>query len=204
MSERTKAMSEPGDKKSRIVQAAMEVFSEKPYHQVTMEEISGRAGVGKGTIYEYFRSKDSLFADVADLGFNMYLAELAGSIKPHESATAQLKALFTTHLRFVERHVHAARLLSKENRPTQSGMKQLVENYRKKIMDLLSEIIRLGVDRGEFRPADIVLISGILMGALTSLWISALFNTSAFSDMEATVEELVNFFLHGLAKRPAN
>lgn len=195
-----RAMNEPGDKKKRIVLAAMEIFSEKPYHRVTMEEISGRAGVGKGTIYEYFRSKDSLFADVADFGFNMYLSELSSSIKPYKTATEQLRALFSAHLRFVERHVHAARLLSKESRATHPGMKQAVESYRKKLVDLLSEIIRLGVDLREFRPADVDLMAQILVGTLTSLWIHALLiDEPDFHNTEATVEELVHFFLKGLS-----
>ena len=41
-------------KRELILEAAINVFSTKGYHNTRMEEIASQAGVGKGTIYEYF------------------------------------------------------------------------------------------------------------------------------------------------------
>ena len=45
---------------SRIYDSAEKLFSEKDFHDVKMEEIAKNAGVGKGTIYTYFKSKEDL------------------------------------------------------------------------------------------------------------------------------------------------
>ena len=48
------------DKKRSIVLGAMRAFVSKGYHATKMEDIALEAGIGKGTIYEYFRKKEDL------------------------------------------------------------------------------------------------------------------------------------------------
>ena len=49
-----------GEKRPLILQAATEVFAEQGFASVTVAEIADHAGIGKGTVYEYFSSKDEL------------------------------------------------------------------------------------------------------------------------------------------------
>lgn len=58
--------------KARIVQAAIECFSEFGFSGTRMEEIAKRVGLGKGTIYLYFESKEDLFGAICEF----YLDEL--------------------------------------------------------------------------------------------------------------------------------
>ncbi len=48
-----------GDKRPRLVRAATAVFAEKGYAATRVSDIAERAGIGKGTVYEYFTSKKS-------------------------------------------------------------------------------------------------------------------------------------------------
>jgi AcrR family transcriptional regulator len=52
------------DAKRKIIQEALAEFKEKGYFQSTMDGIAKRLGVSHGTIYQYFRSKEDLFAAV--------------------------------------------------------------------------------------------------------------------------------------------
>jgi len=49
-------------KRRDIARAAMEVFAERGFDATSMSLVAGSAGVGKGTIYEYFDSKDEMIA----------------------------------------------------------------------------------------------------------------------------------------------
>ena len=49
-----------GEKRPLILRAATEVFAEEGFNSVTVAAIADRAGIGKGTVYEYFSSKDEL------------------------------------------------------------------------------------------------------------------------------------------------
>jgi len=48
-------------KKERIIAAALTAFAQKGYAGTRIIEVAQAAGIGKGTIYEYFRSKEALF-----------------------------------------------------------------------------------------------------------------------------------------------
>ncbi|MFN8640396.1 MAG: TetR/AcrR family transcriptional regulator [Candidatus Binatia bacterium] len=53
--------------RAAILRCAAEVFSQRPYHEVLTDEISGRLKMGKGTLYRYFASKEELyFATLVD------------------------------------------------------------------------------------------------------------------------------------------
>jgi AcrR family transcriptional regulator len=52
--------------KSRIVDAAQRVFSEKGYHETTMEDVGKTLGVSKGALYLYFRGKEELFKAIIE------------------------------------------------------------------------------------------------------------------------------------------
>jgi len=54
-----------GDVRERIVEAAMRVFAEKGFFNATIDQVARVAGVSKGLVFWYFRSKDELIKEVA-------------------------------------------------------------------------------------------------------------------------------------------
>ncbi|MCE5262406.1 MAG: TetR/AcrR family transcriptional regulator [Deltaproteobacteria bacterium] len=52
------------DKRSDIMQAALELIAEQGFHGAPMAEIAERAGVAAGTIYRYFENKDVLITEL--------------------------------------------------------------------------------------------------------------------------------------------
>ena len=52
------------NKRQRIINGAIAVFSRKGFYKATIEEIAEQADVGKGTVYEYFSSKKELFQEM--------------------------------------------------------------------------------------------------------------------------------------------
>lgn len=49
------------EKRLKIIKAAMKLFSKNGYYNTNIQQIADEAGIGKGTVYEYFKSKDALF-----------------------------------------------------------------------------------------------------------------------------------------------
>jgi AcrR family transcriptional regulator len=74
--------------RSAILRCAAEVFSERPYHEVLTEQLSARLGIGKGTLYRYFTSKEDLyFASIVRglEGMHDAVAEVIGADQPLET-----------------------------------------------------------------------------------------------------------------------
>jgi AcrR family transcriptional regulator len=51
-------------RRTEILQAALELFSQKGYHNVSMQEIAARAEFAVGTIYKFFKNKEELYREV--------------------------------------------------------------------------------------------------------------------------------------------
>ncbi|MEW6363814.1 MAG: TetR/AcrR family transcriptional regulator [Acidobacteriota bacterium] len=56
----------PEDKRNRVLETAIREFSEKGYERASINEIVARLGIAKGSIYQYFNNKRSLFLHTFD------------------------------------------------------------------------------------------------------------------------------------------
>ena len=48
-------------KRKRIIESAAKLFSQKSYHEVMMEDVAKLSSIAKGTVYNYFDSKEELY-----------------------------------------------------------------------------------------------------------------------------------------------
>lgn len=97
------------EKREVILHAAAELFAEKDFHLVLMDEVAARAQVGKGTLYRYFPTKEHLyFASIFD-GWDRLREELEEALQEKglrledalEKATRQMLSYFWQRRQFV-------------------------------------------------------------------------------------------------------
>ena len=83
-------------KRERILAAATAVFAERDFHRVQVSEVAERAGVGKGTVYLYFPSKDDLHQAALEgslLALSPYMAPEVATGETRIDGRADLYAL---------------------------------------------------------------------------------------------------------------
>jgi AcrR family transcriptional regulator len=155
------------DKRDAIMAAALSLFVERGFHGTAVPEIAERAGVGAGTIYRYFESKEALVnalyrAEKMRFAQNVIERVNAGGAA-REPARELFKRLWlhmaeyaVDHVQsfvFLELHHHAA-YLDEESRTLEQRMLQL-----------FSGVIVAAQTRGEIKAGDPRLLMGIVMGA---------------------------------------
>lgn len=59
-----------------ILKAASVLFDKNDYHQITMASIAGEAGVAKGTVFNYFPTKEELFLSLTGKYFTRFFEKL--------------------------------------------------------------------------------------------------------------------------------
>ncbi len=187
-----------GDKRKRIIAAAMEVFGRQPFHQVKIDQIAEKAAVGKGTIYEYFRSKDELFMAMVDAASRIYFAEMVSSVKSGQTVKESLNSIFHYHLRFIEKHTDIARILLAERKMANLEFKKIMLDRRRQLERFITELVQEGIRRGEFRPLDATIVAQVIMGTLSALWAYVLFQEHTIPETASVVEKIFDFYLHGL------
>jgi AcrR family transcriptional regulator len=190
-------------KRNQIVEAAARVFARKGYAGAVVADIAVEACIGKGTVYEYFSSKEDLFFAVFEWFQNqtgeattVKIAHLGGSAADRLGVLNQslmglwnqIKDVFVLTMEF-----WAASSSPNMQDRFKAAFKQLYDNYR----ELVSSLIQDGINSGDFR-ADIhpEAIAAALVGTWDALFLQAWFDDGF--DPAATAREFLDTVLRGL------
>ena len=100
--------------KERILDAALEVFSEKGFHSATVDEIAERAGVGKGTLYRHFSNKETLFNDLVRLRIEDLERDVLAVLDDRDDVLTMITKYLKTYFEFFDRNQGFYRLILQE------------------------------------------------------------------------------------------
>ena len=157
------------EKAIQIARAAEELFLARRYHEVTLDEVATRAGVGKGTIYRYFQDKEDLYLRTLLAGFDELVLSLEDMASEEENA-ADLLDLARHHVEFVDRRRPLFALLRSEELRKAKRERNLWPKFRKRkesILEVYASVIERGIDAGLYAPdTDPELTASFLMGML--------------------------------------
>lgn len=162
-------MGEKLDKRAMILTAAREVFFEKGYHGATSEEIAKRAGVGKGTLYQYFDSKLEIFLEMHRQAIIAYCDKLSELIKEESSFEENLRRIVHCHVGNLMELSHYIMQFITETPPmcvehNKGG--EVLEDVRQHIDSVLNKLVTNAKRRGEIYDIDEHLIMSYIMGIL--------------------------------------
>lgn len=115
----------------RILDAALEVFSEFGFHHATVDEIAERADVGKGTLYRYFANKETLFNELVRLRLEELERTAVAIWDERDDVLTMISKYLRIYFEFFDRNQHLYRVIVQE-RPDVSH--QVQDLYLKKIM----------------------------------------------------------------------
>ena len=149
-----------------IIKAAIRVFSKHGFDGAKMETIAKETGIGKGTIYEYFESKDQLFEEILKFSVMEYSSGLKKSIDKGETIEIKLLNCSRFNAEFLNNHmdiVHMAmqvKMLSKEIRVQHMAVQAVILRH-------YQEMVKVAKAKGEFRPdLDVELATYCIIGTL--------------------------------------
>lgn len=91
MGKKTRVSKAPEERKQEILKVAAELFIEKGYYEVSVEQIAEKIGIVKGTCYRYFSSKKELFFAALDVVGDKFVNEVVGTLE--ESSISVKKRL---------------------------------------------------------------------------------------------------------------
>ena len=194
-------------KKLEILQAAMKVFAQKGVANTKIADIATAANIGKGTIYEYFKNKDEIF----EQGYHHYMeimeTAIAKEIFKTTDPVEKLRTLFVSWVDILmdnSTHFHdfleimldfwaeAVRQKDKQ-RMKIIDLEKIYNDYRKLIISILEEGIRLG----KFKKVNTFYTASLMVGALDGIMLQWILNRSYFNMKEA-IECLMDELLHGI------
>lgn len=188
-------------KNELILEAAFEVFSNKGFHGARMEEIAEKAGVGKGTIYEYFKNKVHLFHEMLIMQIENYFGELEKGLDLQATAEEKMHNLIKRHVTFsqgLQSIVNKFMIESSSGMDADVDIKQrMMDTYNKKFQNIKS-IIATGVKNGEFREdLDIDTLTVFFFGGLTGIT-NTMLMLNLDLDPDEIAEKVMDFLTKGI------
>ncbi|MFJ6164621.1 TetR/AcrR family transcriptional regulator [Micromonospora orduensis] len=141
------------DTRQRLFVAAVELIAEQGFSATTVDDIAGRAGVAKGTVYYNFESKTVLFEELLRHGIGLLTAEFRAAVAGLPPRAA-LAALVRAELEYIRRYRAFAQLLLSEMWRTNREWQQTLRLLRSEAIEVIAETVRAGVDSGDL-PADL-------------------------------------------------
>ena len=192
----------PTDKRERLVQAASEIFALKGYAATRVADIAERAEVGKGTVYEYFSSKEELLFAVFESVNARIAVRLDSTLAEGGSARDQLLRLLAIGADVVHEQMDLQPVVL--DFWAASRGKDFEEHHRESVVasyvffrKMVADFIRNGQARGEFRvDVDVEAFATTVVATIDGLSVQHYFDRSV--DPKRTVDALGLLLLKSL------
>jgi AcrR family transcriptional regulator len=138
------------EKKKNIAKSTCTLFVKKGYVNITISEIAKVAGVGKGTIYQYFKSKEEIVFELMGCLQDDYDEKLDKKLKSDISAKQKVISLFDIYFSDddvvqIQRQIYKeylAVLISKKSIEMQEFDKKMMSKYNKILETIFHEAIK--------------------------------------------------------------
>ncbi|OIO03038.1 MAG: hypothetical protein AUJ49_05185 [Desulfovibrionaceae bacterium CG1_02_65_16] len=202
-------------KRGRVLDESLLEFAEHGYHQASVNRIVGRLGIAKGSLFQYFGSKEGLFRHL----FTLALNEIKAPLKAIRDADAsepfpeRLRRVFLAGAAFARSHPLIWRVYRRMTTQDDFPLREtLLVKVREEALTYFRELVEGGQARGEVRPdvqpaAAAFLIESVLDRALTaqdSPLLDAGFGLAADNEptRQRALAALAELLCRGLAASP--
>jgi AcrR family transcriptional regulator len=160
------ATSSRNDRRQRIVLAASQMFAERAYVEVQMDELARVAEVAKPTIYRYFSSKEDLFLEALDGTMSGLVAEVNRVADENAPAAMVLPQMIGAALKSFAQCTAAIRALDGSDAALGERGRAMLRRRGQQIREEFARVLQRGVAADEFRTVDPDLASRAILGAV--------------------------------------
>ena len=164
------------ERKSQIIAAAEDVFTQKGFDEARMDDIAEETGLSKGTLYLYFKSKDDIIIAILDRIFQREFKAFEQMDLSTISATEAINLFVDTVSKDIKIMLRLMPIayeflaLAFRNKTVQKALKVYVNRY----MDVLVPIIENGIASGEFKevdPKEVAIAMGAILEGTILIWV---------------------------------
>jgi TetR/AcrR family fatty acid metabolism transcriptional regulator len=199
------------EKQELIIRAAIKLFARKGFARTTISDIAREAGIAKGTVYDYFDTKDNIIQN----SFFFFIKELEFDFESillsPVPAIEKLRQVFSAFSRTmqIEANQQLLELMfdfwaeSVKSTETKTRMFKEMDVFYQAYRKLCRDLILDGIREGSFREdLDAETMAVIILGMNDGIMVQWLLDKSI--DFEKTMKEMVDMVLKGITSPAGN
>jgi len=190
--------------KYRIIAIASQVFSKFGFKKATMDDIAKASGMGKSSIYYYFKSKEEIFEAVVKRDADLLSIELEKKvINSNDNPKEKIRNYVLIRMKFLKEMVNFYEALKNDYLSNLAFTERVREKYDKEEQQIIQKILQEGIDEGIFNLTETrvssIAIATALKGLETALLIQ---NEISFDELEKHLDHMLQILFYGIVKQP--
>jgi AcrR family transcriptional regulator len=184
-------------REQEILDAATSLFAEHGYANTDTQLLADRLGVGKGTLYRYFASKQELFLAAVDRGMRRLCEHIDASMADLEDPVQRIKQVVRSYLDFFVRQPELVEFFIQERAQFRNRKKPAYFEYRETNRERFRAMYRSYIEAGQIREMPVDRILNVLGDLLYGTMITNYFSGRQAS-LETQAEDILDVVFHGI------
>lgn len=186
-------------KREAVLRTAAQLFNEKGFHAVSLDEVAERLNVTKPTLYYYVKNKDEILAECVRSGLELMQEAIARSDEAGGTAIDKLMVAMRKYAEIVTMDFGKCLIRVGED-PLPPESRREVRRLKAEIDREFRHLIELGIAEGSLRDVDPKLAAFTLAGALS--WIGRWYRADGELSPDQIAEQCIGVLMGGLALPP--
>lgn len=195
------------ERKNQILEAALAVFARLGFQQTRMDDIAEQAGLSKGALYLYYKSKDAIIAALLKYFFTQEFKRVQAFVEADHEVSVHDQLMALTRQLAAAMHWMARLMpiafefytIAGRDQEVRQFLKECYHEYRRE----LARLIQRGIERDEFRTIDAEATATTLAALYEGLALLYFVDPQAHQWAEQ-VETSVRLLLEGVAQHASS
>jgi AcrR family transcriptional regulator len=162
-------MTDKFEKRSTIVDAAQNLFARFGLAKTTIEDIAKKVGMGKASLYYYFRSKESIFKEVVAKEGKTLKEKILKAVNSQNTPQDKIRSYFITRMTEIKSLSNYYSAIKDDYLLNYAFIEQARKEYDTFEVTLVSSMLQEGVHKDIFTVEDVTLTAETILAALKGL-----------------------------------
>jgi AcrR family transcriptional regulator len=185
------------DKRIDIIEHCAGLFDKVGYHGTSMQMLADDVGLGKPSLYHYFRSKTDILYEMHQMHIDVLIQGLAADDEVRQDPAQALEKAAVLTLRQIAEHPGYVRAFMDHYRELEGKQRAEMRKRRREYLARITNIVTSGIEAGKFRKVDPDLATLAFLGMCT--WAYQWYpRMAAENPPEKMAKSLCEIFLGGL------
>ena len=205
---------EKEQRRNDIIESARKFFADRDFDEVSMDEIAKDIGLGKSTLYLYFKNKEALFFAIELRGIQIWFEMVKQEVKKGETGLEKLRLYINATREFSKKYPNCLRMLYSptsnktqfdEDKLNSSEEFQEVRELFKELMFMGIDLIQTGINDGEIRsevdPVEAIILLSVIINGTVNMgsWSKEILESKGIDEQKFT-DDAGDLFLHMLSE----
>lgn len=181
-------------RRHEIFHQVVTVFAKKGFHETSMREVAEVSGLGKSTLYDYFKTKDEILIYFFEDQLNDLTEEAQRIAVQNTSADLRLRQVVENYVENLQANKSLFLKLIQESQRLKIESQKQIQEKRHAYQDLIRALIDEGVREGVFRKVNSLLTARLLISGIAPV----VFGSRPTGTPAEMMRETFDVFLHGI------